>query len=307
MSRNYGLGHRDMNKAGALALERARVGKTISFETEKKYAQSWSQFVRWAKEQGINRMEHITAAHVTQYGRGLADRVAADITAASTAQNLVLAVNRVMHMATRGHWKSVSSTGTSGIAERCNVRQDTPQALDRSTYETLLEAAKGKVGERAIAVCELARELGLRSKEASLMDAQGALKQAREKGAVSVLDGTKGGRYRQVPITTDAQRAALERAATAQGTARAVMPAECTWKSWRGGELRQAREAMGGLHELRAAYACERYAALTGHRAPCAGGQILDKKADKEARKAISAELGHGRIEVVNAYVGGQL
>lgn len=295
-----------MNKAGVLALERARVSKEISFETQKRYGQSWSQFVRWAKEQGINRMEHITAALVTQYGQGLADLVDAEITAASTAQNLVLAVNRVMHMATRGQWKSVSATRACGIAERCHVRQETPQTLDRGTYEALLEAAKGKVGDRAIAVCELARELGLRSKEASLIDAQAALREARETGVVSVLDGTKGGRYRQVPIKTSAQRVALERASAAQGRARAVMPPECTWKSWRSGELRQAREAMGGLHELRAAYACERYETETGHKAPCAGGQILDKTADKEARENISAALGHGRIEVVNAYVGRQ-
>lgn len=306
MSRNYGLGHRNMNKAGALALERARVAKEISFETEHRYGQSWSQFTSWAKEQGINRMEHITAALVTQYGQGLADLVRAETTAASTAQNRVSAVNRVMHMATRGQWKTVSPTQACGIAERSHVRQDKPQTLDRGTYEARLQAAKGKVGERAIAVCELARELGLRSKEASLLDARTALKQAHKTGTVSVSDGTKGGRYRQVPIKADAQRAALERAAAAQGTASAVMPGECKWKSWRSGELRLAREAMGGLHELRAAYACERYETLTGYKAPCAGGQILDKAADKDARQKISAELGHGRIEVVNAYVGGQ-
>lgn len=306
MSRNYGLGHRSMNKAGALALERARVAKEISFETEHRYAQSWSQFTGWAKEQGINRMEHITAALVTQYGQGLADLVRAETTAASTAQNRVSAVNRVMHMATRGQWKTVSPTQACGIAERSHVRQDKPQTLDRGTYEARLQAAKGKVGERAVAVCELARELGLRSKEASLLDARTALKQAHKTGTVSVSDGTKGGRYRQVPIKTDAQRAALERAAAAQGTASAVMPRECNWKSWRSGELRLAREAIGGLHELRAAYACERYETLTGYKAPCAGGQIIDKAADKDARQKISAELGHGRIEVVNAYVGGQ-
>lgn len=306
MSRNYGLGHRNMNKAGALALERARVAKEISYETEHRYAQSWSQFTSWAKEQGINRMEHITATLVTQYGRGLADQVRAESTAASTAQNRVSAVNRVMHMATNGQWKPISPTRACGISERNHVRHDKPQALDRGAYEAQLQAVRGKVGERAFAVCELARELGLRSKEASLFDARTALKQAHKTGSVSVSDGTKGGRYRQVPITTEAQRAALERAAKAQGAASAVMPAESNWKSWRSGELRLAREAIGGLHELRAAYACERYEALTGHEAPCAGGQIHDKAADKAARQKISAELGHGRIEVVNAYVGGQ-
>lgn len=306
MSRNYGLGHRDMNKAGAIALERARANKEISFATEARYTQSWSKFTGWVKEQGINRMENITKSLLTQYGQNLAKQVHEGSTAASTAQNSVSAVNRVMHMATKGQWKSVSPTRACDIPERCHVRQGKPEALDRGIYEKRLEAAKDIVGARAISVCELARELGLRSKEASFIDARTALKQAKENGFVSVSDGTKGGRYREVPIKTDAQREALERAAIAQGTARAVMPREQNWKSWSAGELREVREAIGGLHELRAAYACERYKTETGHNAPCAGGKILDKTADKEARAKISQELGHGRIEVVNAYVGGQ-
>lgn len=300
MSRNYGLGHRDMNKAGALALERARQDKAISYATKEKYAQSWSQFASWAKDQGINRMEQISASLVMQYGRDLADHKAP-----STAQNLVSAVNRVMDMASRGQWKPISPTKDCGIPERSRLREDTPQTLERQTYETRLAQASALVGERAIAVCELARELGLRAKEASLLNANQALKQAQEKGFVSVLDGTKGGRYREVPITSEAQRTALSRAAAAQGDARAVMPAECNWKQWREGELREVREAMGGLHELRAAYACERYEALTGHPPPCASGQIQDKDADRNARLQISAELGHGRIDVVSEYVGG--
>lgn len=63
-----------------------------------------------------------------------------------------------------------------------------------------------------------------------------------------------------------------------------------------------------GLHELRAAYACERYEKITQHRAPINGGQCceLDKHLDREARRQISYELGHGRIEVVAAYIGGR-
>ena len=186
------------------------------------------------------------------------------------------------------------------------MREDAPATLDRAEYETRLANARSTVSDRAASVCELSRELGLRSKEASLFDARAALKEAQEKGAVSVSDGTKGGRERQVPITSPAQLGALERAATAQGDARAVMPADQNWKQWSQGELREVREAMGGLHELRAAYACERYEALTGHAAPCAGGQILDRQADEAARLQVSSELGHGRIDVVSEYVGGR-
>ena len=63
-----------------------------------------------------------------------------------------------------------------------------------------------------------------------------------------------------------------------------------------------------GFHELRAAYACERYEQITQHHAPINGGHCcqLDRSLDREARRQISFELGHGRIDVVAAYIGGR-
>ena len=58
-----------------------------------------------------------------------------------------------------------------------------------------------------------------------------------------------------------------------------------------------------GFHDLRAAYACERYLQLTGHAAPVNGGRCLDRTLDRSARKQISHELGHNRIHVVAAYI----
>ena len=64
-----------------------------------------------------------------------------------------------------------------------------------------------------------------------------------------------------------------------------------------------------GFHELRAAYACERYEQITHHLAPINGGRCrrLDPRLDREARLQISYELGHGRIDVVSAYIGGRV
>jgi hypothetical protein len=63
-----------------------------------------------------------------------------------------------------------------------------------------------------------------------------------------------------------------------------------------------------GFHELRAAYACERYEQLTGHAAPVNGGHCyrIDRDLDQQARKQISLELGDNRIDVVSAYIGGR-
>lgn len=310
MSRNYGLGSRDMGKAGKYALNNSAKTGAVSFSTAATNGERWAAFAQWAREQGIKIMENVTRDVVTQYGRDLAARVESGTLSAATAQNYVSAVNAVMSIATQ-KWESISPTKECGIPERSAIRADAPGALDRGTYARAVEAVRDAVGERAATVVELARELGLRSKEASLLDARAALAEARERGAVTISDGTKGGREREVPVLGERQLGALERAAAAQGDARAVMPPGDTWQSWRGGALRDARDLVqqhtsGGLHDLRAAYACERYEVLTGHAAPCAGGAIEDRALDAAARMAIAVELGHGRIEVVAEYVGGR-
>ena len=78
--------------------------------------------------------------------------------------------------------------------------------------------------------------------------------------------------------------------------------------------IRPARDIMHahnlkGFHELRAAYACERYEQITQHPAPISSGQCcqVDRYLDREARRQISYELGHGRIDVVAAYIGEQV
>lgn len=305
MSRNFGLGQRNMAHAGAVALRQAQERGALSYASVDKYSQSWKQFTCWAKEHGVNRMEHVSPELVKSYGQRLSEMVQGNSLKASTAQNLVTAVNKVMHLAT-GTWSSVKPTLDAGIPQRSNIRATAPAALNREHYEARLKEAEHCVGSRAIAVCELARELGLRSKEASLLNAVQALQQAKTKGVLVVRDGTKGGRFRRISITSERQLKALERAAAAQGNARSVMPPEVNWVQWREGELRQVREVIGGLHELRSAFACERYAQITGFAAVCTGGKILDKQKDLEARQTISLELGHDRIEVVAEYVGGR-
>lgn len=311
MSRNFGLGQRDMAKAGQTALQNSVREGAVSFSTAATNGERWNSFTAWAKENDVKKMENVSPELVQKYGQELAAQVKAGDLAAATAQNYVSAVNSVMTIATKGEWQSVSPTKDCGIEQRSAVRQDAPGALDREGYSRAVDAVRAEVGERAAAVVVLCRELGLRSKEASLLNARAALAEAQERGAVTVTEGSKGGREREVPITSPEQVQALERAAQAQGDARAVMPPGENWQSWREGQLRDARELVraatgGGLHDLRASYACERYEALTGHAAPCTGAAIQDKDRDAAARLAVAEELGHGRAEVAAEYIGGR-
>jgi integrase len=310
MSRNYGLS-RDMSVAGHKALSQAASRSEVSYTSAATLSDRWDAFVDWARDQGINKMEAIDREAVMEYGRELAEQVAAGEMSSAYAQNLVSAVNSVMALATGGAWESVSPTRDCGIAERSHVREDAPGALDRSVYDRALDAVRAELGERAGAIVELCREFGLRSKEASLIDARAALREASERGAITVTAGTKGGREREIPVTHERQIEALERAASAQGRDSSLIPADQSWREWREGTLRDTREVVqehtgGGLHDLRASYACERYSELTGHAAPVAGGEIADRDVDKEARLTIAEELGHSRVDVVAEYIGGR-
>lgn len=311
---NYGLRTRDIRAAGRIALNQQAARGQLSFTGTDSVAQRWNHFTGWAyfhEKYKTKWMESITRVQVIEYGKSLADSVDAGEIATSTAQDYVSAVNTVMKAATHDRWQSVGPVTECGIPNRSTIRKVAPGAIDRRTYNQALAEVAEVAGERAAAVARICRELGLRSKESSLIDAKTAANQAHQTNVVSVTDGTKGGRPRNVPITSYLQIEALELAAKVQGNDRSMIPADQTWRKWREGRLRAAREIFnehtgGGLHDLRTSYACDRYRQLTGRDAPVVSGQVEDRNLDREAREAISAELGHGRIDVVSAYVGGR-
>jgi len=305
---NYGLQTRDMAKAGHFAMNREAANGAASFSTAATVADRFNRFAEVAKADGLRRLEEVTREKVASYGQDLADRVANGELSPSYAQNLVSAVNTVMNAATRGQWESVSPTKECGIAQRSNVRDTPATSIDRERFE----AAQAAATERGQAIVGLARDFGLRSKEASLINAQAALKEAQDTGKVTIIYGTKGGREREVPITHERQIESLFRAADVQAQDRSLVPNTQTWAQFRDGELRNTRETLQehgikGIHDLRAAYASERYQALTGERTPLEGGQA-SKADDLAARKVLAVELGHGRerVDVIAAYIGGR-
>ena len=301
---NFNMGTREPGKAIDFAMQREAQTKNASFTTASDVAQRFREFLNYQRDvagEAVRRLENVTQEQVVEYGKALADQVDSGELSASRAQNLVSAVNTAMYTVTQGQWASVSPTRDAGIPQRSNIRE-TP-AADRPTYE---QAREG-LSERGRAIADLARELGLRSKEASLLNAEKLLQQARETTAITVTDGTKGGRPREIVISQH-QVAALERAAAVQGDDRSMIPAEKTWAAFRNGELRATREKLqqqgvAGLHDLRAAYAGDRYETLTGHRPPVEGGQA-PRALDHAAREQIAVELGHARIDVTASYLG---
>lgn len=277
------------------------------FSSVASHAERWSAFSDWAKDIGIRDMRHIVPEHVSQY----AAQMKADGLAIATMHNRISTINTILSHAREGAWRTISPRDLIGES-RSQVRTDVPSMLDRTQYESALATLQSGGLDRAAAILMLAREFGMRSEEASKADLNRLSKEASTLGKINVQDGTKGGRSapRWVPVT-DTGRAALQAAIDArpEGSRNLLAPGE-SYADWRAGELRAGRDMLHshgarGFHDARAAFACERYAVLTGHQAPAVTGtRGADRPTDRMAREVIAHELGHGRSDVTRAYVG---
>lgn len=121
---------------------------------------------------------------------------------------------------------------------------------------------------------------------------------------------TKGGRYRELPITTADQRAALD-AATVVANGKSLIPPKMRYVDQLNRFKAQCQKAgIRGVHSLRHHYGQARYEALTGWKCPAQGGLTAKqmppdlKERDREVRLLISQELGHEREQITAVYLG---
>ncbi|MBK8025191.1 MAG: integrase domain-containing protein [Chloroflexi bacterium] len=170
------------------------------------------------------------------------------------------------------------------------MRNSAPAGMERDRVERAVQVLTGKGEMHTAAVAILARDLGLRFREASLLDAKGAVKQAQTLGQINVTEGTKGGRGREVdrwvPVTERAMQSLLT-AAKSQEDARTLVPKDLSFSQWKDHAHHAWSHIAGthglrGFHDLRAAYACERYLRLTGHPAPAIAGERQATKHDDQ-------------------------
>lgn len=306
-----------MARAGQMALDSAAESGAVSYSTAATNGERWGEFVDFARaELDAKYMEQITPEGVIAYGEALQARVEAGELSPATAQNYVSAVNSVMNLATQGKWESVSPTKDCGIDQRSGIATEN-RAISESQHTDL----KGAVSDRIGVLLDCQRSLGLRFEESAKLDARSALAEAKETGQVTIDAGTKGGLERTVPASPEAV-AALSRAAAIQGGDRSMIPSGQSYASFQREAYAELREAGGtGFHGERHSYAQERYAELVGANAPVVEGwgreerfeRLADalgvsvdeaRAIDEAARAQIAEELGHGRTEVTNAYLG---
>ncbi len=307
--RNFGYG-KQMEWAGRQALK-DRYGNG-HYGTVAGHAERWRQFVAWCRDdRNIRDARAVDADIVQGYGNSLGDKVDTGMSPAY-AQNLLSSVNVVLQ-AMRGD-RQIRVAPADFVGQRSRIRIDPPAGLDRKAVGQCADHLRMNGHERIAALVEVARALGLRLREASLLNARAALGQAMKHGAVNITAGTKGGRGHRVDRWVPVSGAAigcLVRAAKAQGQARNLIPPDLSWRQWNSKVHHvwaAVRDDYGlkKIHDLRAAYACERYQQLTGSAAPVVAGRLCaDRSTDRAARQTIAQELGHGRIEVVATYIGG--
>ena len=128
---------------------------------------------------------------------------------------------------------------------------------------------------------------------------------------LQVHEGTKGGRPRDVPITTDRQRELLER------VKRMVVPGQFVGNPAQTAAQNRRRfyyvlERFGltkaGLgvvaHGLRHERANDRYQEVTGVPSPVRGGGEIARDLRKQGRHTVARLLGHNRARVTNCYLG---
>ena len=154
---------------------------------------------------------------------------------------------------------------------------------------------------------KLERAFGLRRKESIMIRPAWA-----DRGDRIVLKDSwaKGKREREIPIRNAEQRQLLDEAKQFAGAGSLIPKAMRYVDQVKRFETQCNKVGIHHVHGLRHHYAQERYRELTGWECPANGGpkskQLTpeQKAIDREARVTITAELGHGRLQVVAQYVG---
>ncbi len=191
------------------------------------------------------------------------------------------------------------------VARENNSRQKKEVDVQKKIEEV------GRFDERVGLALELCIKFGLRMKEASIFRPHENIKDEY----IEVVYGTKGGRKRAVEIQTDEQMMFLQMLKNRIPRGRSLVPSGWAFKQFKNrfyyvcGKCGIKRKYRITVHGLRHTYACERYMELTSSTPPVLQDRpqrIKDKEKDLEARAIIASELGHGRISVTSAYLGGR-
>ena len=286
------------------------------FGTVASHAQRWRQFCHWARSNhGINDACAINQTLLESYAADLLERVEDETMAVSYAQNLIVSANITLEAIRQDKTIRIESPA-SYVGKRQTVRTKIPDGMDWADIDRLVVHLRQKNLHLAAVIVVLCRSFGIRLREAILANYADWQRQARERGQIDVRDGTKGGRGKEVerwvPVSEHGWIAIREAVQVRNqlGGQNLLKPDETFDDLVNDGEVHRARKVLQefgikGYHELRAAWACERYEEMSGETASVLQtGSSPGQGHDDPFRLALARELGHDRIDVVAAYIG---
>lgn len=315
--RNFGYG-RQLSYAGRQALEDLFAGG--HFATVKAHRDRWQAFVRWCRSEdgpGYNDARQIDRQTLEEYVAYLRKQIQQGELCIATAQNRLSSVNRTL-AALRGDQDTRIASPSQALRQhRSTIRKHAPDGQDPQQVRRVVQALVEQKYERVAAIIMLARTTGMRLREAILADLPRLQREAERLGRINIQDGTKGGRSgasapRWINCNNEVQEALIFASNSSPAGSRNLLAKNESYAVFLQKIIRPARKLLKergvkGFHELRSAYACNRYTQLTGYSAPVYGSTYnpINPKIDLLARHKISLELGHSRPYIVSAYIGG--
>ena len=316
--RNYGWG-RSLAYAGLSALRFAFADGHYS--TVHTHAQRFAQFANFARNEfGVRDLAQADAQNLLEsYARHLAarcdeqERAKLNLKPISVAYatNLISSAQITMRVMTDDH--SIRVSPSRYVGKRSHQRLEMPASMNEDAVDAAVAEMTARGHTRAAALTRLAAVLGVRRREASLANLDRLMCEAETHDWIQISDGTKGGRRleRRIDMTPERHEALVAAIAARPAGSKNLLAKNESWVQFRDRVVKQGlrglqRHQITGLRDLRAGYACRRYAQLAGQSAPCVGnGRTADRDSDRHARTVIAHELGHGRTDVVASYCGG--
>ena len=195
------------------------------------------------------------------------------------------------------------------------ARDNTHYGIDRRIYVTGADKSRSIDTDQLEKVTDHHTRLSLTLQAAFGLRREEAIKFSpsyADKGDKILLKAswTKGGKAREIPIRSEAQRRLLDQVRQFAGKGALIPANKNYYQQMRTYERNTLNAGLNKNHGLRHAYAQTRYEEITGWKCPAKGGParksltLAQRSIDQDARQTISRELGHERIAVVSVYCG---
>lgn len=316
-SKNFGFGNH-AEYATKVALN-AHFGSG-HHATVKAHIERSRLFYDWLfEEQKIRDVRDITNYLFTEYALYLKTLLDEEEISVATATNRISSVNVVLRIMREDQRIRIDKIADILGDNRCYIRKKIPDGIDLLQVKELHKQLIANGFTRSAAIVVLARSTGMRLRECILADLPRLTREAHN-NRINVQDGCKGGRSgafapRWISVTDETLYALDYARQVSPAGSQNLLRSNETYIQFLRREVNPSRPIMKlygvkGPHELRAAYACERYRELTGTPAPVFPRPEMtdspDREAVRAARQIISRELGHERVEVTNAYLGSE-